>query len=188
MFEWETEMSIKPYCLSDFLAEMDHYADRIPLEELTSRLEQMEISFDEIRAHASFGEETYKRNLLHAGPAYSALILCWRSGQRSPIHDHRGSSCGVKVLKGTAIETYFDRTEHGHILATGSRELPEGGVCGSQDDDIHQVSNLLPPGKDLITLHVYSPPLLVMGLYSLTDTKIREFRDPVATLCDGAGI
>lgn len=181
-------MAIKPYCLKDFLHEMDRHAGRIPLDELTARLEQMDLSFEDIASCARFGADSYQRNLLHSGPAYSALVLCWRSGQRSPIHDHRGSSCGVRVIRGCATETFFDRSAHGHILATGSRELHEGGVCGSQDDDIHQVSNLMAPGQDLITLHVYSPPLLVMGLYSLTDTAVREFRDPVATLCDGAGI
>jgi cysteine dioxygenase len=115
-------------------------------------------------------------------------VLCWRAGQRSPIHDHRGSSCGVKVIKGVATETFFDRTPHGHVYATGSRALNQGAVCGSQDDDLHQMSNLQAPGQDLITLHIYSPPLIVMGLYSLTETRVREFNDPVATLCDGAGI
>jgi cysteine dioxygenase len=181
-------MAIKPYAVQDFLAELDRYDRRVPLDELTRRLEQLDIDFDDVRCHANFGSDHYQRNLLHNGKAYSALVLCWRAGQRSPIHDHRGSSCGVKVIKGVATETFFDRTPHGHVYATGSRALNQGAVCGSQDDDLHQMSNLQAPGQDLITLHIYSPPLIVMGLYSLTETRVREFNDPVATLCDGAGI
>ena len=49
------------------------------------------------------------------------------------------------------------------------QHLP-GAVIGSQDSDLHQVSNLQPAGADLVTLHIYSPPLLWMGTYSLTDT------------------
>lgn len=177
-----------PSALRDLWSELDRSEQRIPLEVLTARLRQVEILEEDIRPYVRFGERTYLRNLVHSGPAYSALLLCWRLGQRSPIHDHRGSSCGVRVIRGTALETRFERSPHGFVYATGSRELPEGSVCGSQDGDMHQVSNLLAPGGDLITLHIYSPPLLVMGEYSLTEPAAREFHDPVVSLCDGAGI
>lgn len=181
-------MAIKPYTLNDFLAEMDGYHERIPLDYLTERLESLEISYADIQRFAQFGRDTYQRTLIHAGPAYSAFILCWRPGQRSPIHDHAGSSCGVKVIRGEAIETYFDRTPDGHVYAVSSRTLSEGGVCGSQDADMHQVSNLQAVGRDLITLHVYSPPLVKMGIYSLYDTRVGLFADPIVSLCDGDGI
>jgi hypothetical protein len=40
----------------------------------------------------------------------------------------------------------------------------------------------------LASLHVYSPPLMVMGQYSLTSSMRTEFMDPVGELTDGAGI
>lgn len=175
-----------PQTLGEFLAALDEHRGRIPLDELRIRLSNLKISVAEIHRHARFGNDRYQRNLLHAGPAYQALILCWRSGQRSPIHDHTGSSCGVKVLLGTATETVFDRTALGHIFAIGSGRLAVNGVCATQDSDIHQVSNL--ESGDLITLHVYSPPLLCMNTYSLTDTTIAAFHDPVMTCFDGDGI
>lgn len=174
--------------LSEFLAEMDRYSERVPLDRLTEMIERLAITLDDVREFVQFGPTTYRRNLMHAGPGYQALILCWRSGQRSPIHDHRGSSCGVRVLQGVATETIFDRTPAGHVYATHSRELPEGGVCGSEDMDIHQVSNLQPAGCDLVTLHVYSPALTKMGTYSLLHTSVGEFDDPIHQFSHGAGI
>jgi len=176
------------FTLPDFFAELDGFNEGVPLDVLTRRLSKLEISLDDVRKHVQFGVKTYKRNLIHEGPGYQALVLCWRSGQRSPIHDHRGSRCGVRVLSGVATETLFEQTEDGWIYATGSRNLGESQVCGSQDSDIHQVSNLRPRGEDLVTLHVYSPALLVMGTYSLTDATRGEFIDPVYTFADGAGI
>ena len=41
---------------------------------------------------------------------------------------------------------------------------------------------------DLVTLHVYSPPLLVMGQYSLTDPMVGEFADPIFDFALGGGI
>jgi cysteine dioxygenase len=171
-----------------FLRELDGYAQRVPLDELVRRMEALQITFDDVREFARFNAERYQRNLLHSGPGYSALVLCWRNGQRSPIHNHRGSSCGVRVLPGEATETFFERNANGHVYATGSRVLREGAVCGSQDDDIHQVSNLQSGNADLVTLHVYSPPLLSMQVFSLTDTTVRDFYDPVFAFCDGDGI
>jgi len=177
-----------PQSLSEFLARMDRYSQRVPLAALVEEMADLRMSLEDVRDFVHYGETTYRRNLMHAGPGYQALILCWRNGQRSPIHDHRGSSCGVRVLRGVATETFFSRAANGLIFATKSRELAEGSVCGSQDADIHQVSNLQPDGRELITLHVYSPPLLSMGVYSLTDAGVREFVEPIYDFAHGAGI
>src|SRR5262245_59743805 len=91
-----------------------------------------------------FHRERYVRNLVHEGPGYQALVLCWRNGQRSPIHNHRGSNCGVKVLRGVATETVFARAPNGMVVAERSRALPPGHACASADGDTPQVSHLRP--------------------------------------------
>ena len=69
-----------------------------------------------------------------------------------------------------------------------THKLAAGFICATQDQDIHQLSNLQPGNADLVTLHIYSPPLLVMGQYSLTDPEVREFKDEVYAFTEGAGI
>jgi cysteine dioxygenase len=176
-----------PQSLAAFFSSLDFYSDRVPLDELTRRLEDLSCDIEDVRDHLVFGKESYRRNLMHAGPAYHALVLCWRAGQRSPIHDHRGSSCAVRVLKGVASETQFEKTREGLIYPSFTRKMPAGSVCASQDADIHQMSNLQ-SGLDLVTLHIYSPPLLVMGKYSLTEPAVGEFADPVFDYALGGGI
>ncbi len=175
---------------AELLRRLDAWTGRIPLGELESALADVRIATDDVGPHLIFGSETYRRNLVHAGPAYQALVLCWRSGQRSPIHDHAGSSCGVRVLSGEAVETVFGRTRAGMVYAMRSRTLGPGTICATQDADIHQVSNLADDARDLVTLHVYSPPLLNMGTYSLFDPHVRAFHEPVheEALVDGGGI
>jgi cysteine dioxygenase len=174
----------------DLLRRLDARRGRIPLGELEAALADLSDPLDEVRPHLKFGDDTYRRNLVHAGPAYQALLLCWRNGQRSPIHDHAGSSCGVRVLAGAALETVFDRSRAGMIYPVLSRLHEVGSVCATQDSDIHQVSNLADDGGDLVTLHFYSPPLLHMGTYSLFDTHVRPYHEPVYEefLLDGGGI
>ena len=89
-----------PRSMAELLQALDAYGSRIPLDRLAAHLEATSLCFEDVKAQAVFGDRTYRRNLLHTGPAYQALILCWKNGQRSPIHDHRGSSCGVRVLRG----------------------------------------------------------------------------------------
>jgi len=173
--------------LCELLDRLDGCSQRVPIDELVAWLETLTIDPDELRPFMRFSDEGYQRNLLRAGAGYHALVLCWKPGQRSPIHDHRGSSCGVRVLRGVMTETVFDRTPEGWIYPTHTRELSAGGVCGSEDADIHQVSNLR-PDRELVTLHIYTPPLMTMGVYSLTEPGVRSFTDPVGGLTDGGGI
>jgi cysteine dioxygenase len=148
---------------------LDSLNDRAELSELAARLREIELTGDEVSSGIRFSVQSYARNLIKAGPWYNVLILCWRNGQRSPIHDHTGSSCAVRVLRGTATETTFEFAANGQILATGSRLHRPGSVVGSQDSDIHQISNLQAGNADLVTMHIYSPPLMWMGTYSLID-------------------
>jgi cysteine dioxygenase len=48
----------------------------------------------------------YTRNLVHRGNGkFNLILVMWDSGNpRSPIHDHSGSHCFVKVLDGTMRE------------------------------------------------------------------------------------
>lgn len=174
--------------LTTLLDEMEDCQRAIAINGLVERLEQLDIDLEDVGPWVCFGESTYRRNLLRATPGFHALILCWRSGQRSPIHDHRGSACGVRILQGVATETIFDRNDAGFVYPVRTRTLRQGQVCGSFDADIHQMSNLQPNGQDLITLHIYTPPLLNMRMYSLTDPAVRDFADPVHDCYMGAGI
>ena len=166
---------------------LDRLTGRAPLGELTAEMAGLEIDCALLATFIRFSDRGYARNLVRAGPWYNALVLCWKNGQRSPIHDHKGSSCGVRVLRGTLTETLFELTPNGHVKATFSRDLLPGGVIGSEDTDIHQISNLQLGDADLVTLHVYSPPLLWMGTYSLTD-RIRGQEAMFVEFRDAAGI
>jgi cysteine dioxygenase len=168
-----------PDSLEHLFADLDRQGGPLPLPVILDWLDESRLTAGQLSHYLVFHRDRYVRNLVHAGPAYQALVLCWRNGQRSPIHNHRGSSCGVKVLRGVATETVFTRAPNGMVVAERSRDLPPGHTCASADDDIHQVSNLQSGGADLVTLHVYSPPLLRMEMFSLETPTVREWDDPV---------
>jgi cysteine dioxygenase len=173
--------------LTDLIRYLDALEAPPPLGALTKELAELEVDWAALAPHLLYSARTYRRNLVKASRHYNLLVLCWKNGQRSPIHDHTGSSCAVRVLRGTMTETLFEFAANGHVKPTLSRDVPVGSVLGSADKDMHQVSNLQAGDADLITLHVYSPPLLVMGTYSLHDRERGE--EPMyLAFTDAAGI
>jgi cysteine dioxygenase len=169
--------------------ELDRFDGPLSLRAILDWFDEVPLSAEDLVAYQVFSPQRYMRNRLHDGPAYQALVLCWRNGQRSPIHNHRGSNCGVKVLRGVATETTFARAPNGLVVPVRSHDLPTAHVCASADQDIHQVSNLQAGGADLVTLHVYSPPLLRMEMFALDNPAVLEWDDPVNDpFTQGAGI
>jgi cysteine dioxygenase len=152
--------------LNDLWATLDEHADEVPIEELTAMLERLEITAADVRGHVHFHPDHYCRNLLHCGAGYCALILCWKAGQASPIHDHRGSGCAVRVLEGKASEIKYERRPDGTLAEISRNEYPTGHVCGSWDADVHVMLNEQPEGQDLVTLHVYTPPLREIHMWT----------------------
>jgi cysteine dioxygenase len=166
---------------------LDGLRQRPLLAELTAQVSELDIGCSDVAEAVRFSERHYMRNLLRAGPWYYVLVLCWRNGQRSPIHDHAGSACCVRVLHGILTETVFEFAANGDVKAKGSCDFPPGSVIGSEDHYLHQVSNLQEGNEDLVTLHVYSPPLLRMGTYSLTD-RTRGWEPMFIEYAEAAGI
>ena len=159
--------------LIDWLRGFD---ERISLRELQQRLDDDAISADSLADYIHFSDERYSRNLLAHGPQFYALVLCWKPGQASPIHDHKGASCGVRVIEGTATETSF-RWDDGRLVPDRVTTMQAGEVCGSFDDDIHEIRNN--GDENLVTLHVYSPYLDNINLYEIDSGKVTVFSDPM---------
>jgi DMSO/TMAO reductase YedYZ molybdopterin-dependent catalytic subunit len=153
---------------------LDGLSARPPLAELRERVARLSISCDDIAEQIRFSDRNYQRNLVREGDCYNVWVMCWKNGQRSPVHDHASSACAVRVLRGTLTETRYELAPNGAARAVGSRDLGPGGVCGTQNSDLHQIANFQAGGADLVTLHIYSPPLLRMSTFSLTDVTRGE--------------
>jgi cysteine dioxygenase len=143
--------------IEQFHDALDEHGASVPLGELVQLMTDVEISVDDVADCIKFSDECYQRNLWRCGPGYAAIILCWKAGQASPIHDHKGSACGVRVLEGRITEIYSKKAD-GSLQPGRTRIYEPGSVCGSYDTDIHVIANREFAG-DLVTLHVYTPPM-----------------------------
>lgn len=151
------------------LAELIDYLDgvkgRVDLKVLAKLLSKLQLTRKDIEGACTFGLRGYKRNTISSSEHYELLALCWRSGHCTPIHDHRGVSCAFRVIEGTGTEIRFEVTPSSMVCPVATIPMAPGYVCAAADADIHQVANMQASGQDLVTLHIYSPPISKMHTY-----------------------
>jgi hypothetical protein len=142
------------------------------LMELASRL-----TLDEelIERRTAFEPDAYARNLVCRTPDVELLVLCWRSGQSTAIHDHAGSLNAIRVHRGELTSRLYTRAAtavpgRGPVELASEELVPAGALTGLDRDGIHQLVNL--SDQDLVTIHLYAPPLKVVTLYSTADDAV----------------
>ena len=142
------------------------------LEEMNSWLSTVEISQLDLQPYLGFKEGNYWRHRVCRNAAVEMLVICWRPGQKTPIHDHNGSHGVVRVQQGVMWETTFKYDDSQGLCYDNGRECPEGTITGADVPDIHQLGNPDVSGRDLITVHVYAPPLGVLKTYKVGSSQV----------------
>ena len=138
--------------LVDAIEELKHRAKDMTLPDLRRFISNLKPSESEIEPYILFTDERYARNLVYKSEDFECLVLCWRPGQRSPIHDHAKSICAVYTLSGLLSADNYRKMASGHIRADYSEDFKPGSVLTIQTTEIHQVSNLQ-DNAHLISLH-----------------------------------
>lgn len=152
--------------LAELIQYLDSLSGRADLPVLADLLAKASVTRADILDVCEFGQRSYRRNKIASSPFYELLALCWRSGHCTPIHDHRGSSCAFRVVEGVGTEIRFEHTPSGQVCPTHRLTMQPGYICAAEDADIHQVANFQESGRDLITLHIYSTPIVAMNTYA----------------------
>jgi cysteine dioxygenase len=149
-------------------------------------LDRIVLRAGEVEPHALFSERRYARNLVHKDHRFEVMIMCWKAGQRSSIHDHAGSLGGLKILQGELTESVFGPGANGMIKAVNSVDHTDGATRVEETSLIHQISNLQANDGAAVSVHIYVPPLVRMNVYSLEDPAVRNVLPQYFSL--GAGI
>lgn len=141
--------------------------------------ENINIPTDLYVKNVEFDEVNYKRNVMYRDENLEILMLCWKPGQVTPVHDHPNHGCLVRVLEGEMFESMFhlgvhyDKGETGkpkqHYYDNGypdgslkvmkQRRLGPGAVSFLEGDrGVHRLQNSS-PDRPALSLHMYAPPL-----------------------------
>jgi cysteine dioxygenase len=169
------------------IEELKHTAKEMRHVDLRRFISRLKPERSEIEPFIHFADDRYARNLVYKCADFECLVLCWRPGQRSPIHDHSTSICAVYTWDGTLSADNYRKTSNGHIRADYSEDFKPGSVLSIQTTEIHQVSNLQETAS-LISLHFYVGPLENSFLYSVQQPIHELYQRTytrVFTLADG---
>jgi hypothetical protein len=138
---------------------------------------------DSLAPHLYFCREHYTRNLIQRTPLYELIAICWESGQKSAIHNHRDQSCWMATAYGKVQVHNFKLIRKDP--STGYCELESSGQFLIEPDSpqevdpeepIHQVLNLPSFGSRAVTLHVYSRPFDTCEIYDLRNKHYEGVR------------
>jgi cysteine dioxygenase len=124
-----------------------------------------------VEAHIQFDAQRYARNLILRTPAFELLALCWFPGQQTVIHDHGGSVGAARVYRGNLTSRLFAASDGKPARLTDVDVVGPGGLAAVDRHDIHQLAN--PGPEELVTIHVYSPPLRTISAFS-TESAERQ--------------
>jgi cysteine dioxygenase len=149
-------------------------------------LNRLVLTTEEVEPHALFSEKRYARNLVYKDREFEIMIMCWKAGQRSSIHDHAGSLGGIRILQGELTECLFERAANGMIKSLSSADYEIENTRVEETSLIHQISNLQAENGKTVSVHIYIPPLVRMNVYSLEDPAVRNILPQYFSL--GSGI
>ena len=126
-------------------------------------LKEVDFSF-----YLLFDDSKYTRVVLHSDSCYELILICWKKGQGSPIHDHADSECIMCCLKGKLEENLYSDKEE--LTRLTSRDLnPLEPVHLNNTMGVHQITSLT---QNSVSLHLYIPGIINGQYY---DQAIDEF-------------
>jgi predicted metal-dependent enzyme (double-stranded beta helix superfamily) len=96
------------------------------------------------------------------GP-YEVWLVSWLPGQRTPLHDHGGSSGGFAVVEGELTERSGAAGVEAGVRAAG-RHVRPGSLRIFGAGYVHEVVNA--GTVPAVSVHVYSPALRTMTRYA----------------------
>src|SRR4051812_34435637 len=114
--------------LTNTIEELKHTARDMRLPDLRRVIAKLNPQRNEIEPYIQFSDERYSRNLVYKTEDFECLVLCWKPGQRSPIHDHANSICAVYTLDGLLSADNYRKTPNGYIRADYSEDFRPGSV------------------------------------------------------------
>lgn len=106
----------------------------------------------------SWSNDCYTRNCIVENEKFELILLCWEKGQITPIHDHGGEECWVKIIEGEFRETIYKVNESGELNVVKSTTSKAGDITYMVDFmGCHSLENLSETRS--MSLHLYAKPI-----------------------------
>lgn len=158
-------------------------------EELTQLIDSFVLCPQDWQSFVHYDKCRYTRNLIAYGKdnRFGLMLLAWGPGQRSPIHDHNGSHCIMRVLDGSLTETLYSSSSGGFESDSSiSGTENEASYVKKRETKLelnqtayihdtigwHRVTNPSAT-RPAVSLHLYAPPIERCKTYCEVEGKVR---------------
>jgi predicted metal-dependent enzyme (double-stranded beta helix superfamily) len=101
--------------------------------------------------------DRYGRREVYSDDELTVVLIVWLPGQFSVPHDHGGSACNLRVMRGVATEQRFELRKDGRVRVVEEDRFLAGSIVSCDGQDIHALGNDAESSEPLVTLHVYQP-------------------------------
>ena len=167
-----------PHRIEELLADLGLRAERpTPESVLLPVAREMEPYLGGVR----YSLDRYMRHPVVTGPDWEVMLIAWETGQKTPIHDHRGVMGSMLVFSGSLVEEVFDTPESKPALLERA-DRAAGDTCRTSPTLLHR---LFPRRGRSLSLHIYRPPLREMGIWEadgMTEVRASGYDVPADAL------
>ncbi|MFT4754201.1 MAG: cysteine dioxygenase [Salibacteraceae bacterium] len=124
----------------------------------TDIIGSLKLSSSSLKCFSSWSSTSYTRNCIIDTEDFELILLCWEKGQITPIHDHGGEECWVKVIEGEFQETIYKMDDSGTLNTIKSTVSKAGDISYMIDFmGCHSLENI--SNKRSMSLHLYAKPI-----------------------------
>lgn len=121
-------------------------------------LHSAELTSTAFEGCCSWSNDSYTRNCVIENEDFELILLCWQPGQLTPIHDHGGEECWVKIIEGEFKEILYKADEAGKLEPVKTSFSEPNDVTYMIDFmGFHTLENL--SDKRSLSLHLYAKPI-----------------------------
>ncbi|WP_409290807.1 cysteine dioxygenase [Peribacillus sp. SCS-37] len=133
-------------------------------KELKKALLDLELTLEDVKPLLRTAEgRPYYRKLLYHNEEVEMLVMNWSQLECAP-HDHGASQGWIKVLSGSSLNTVYKVDGNGWPEELFEELHQDGKLFYAPRKGVHKMKAA---GPELVTLHLYSPPISGMKVYDL---------------------
>ena len=142
-----------------------------PKTKFSKLIKSLRLKIGDFESYANWSRKGYVRNCIVENEHFELILICWSAGQKTPIHDHGGEECWVKVIDGKLKETIYRNDENDELVAISTSVKQINQVSYMKDFmGFHRLENN--SNTRSMSLHLYAKPILKCNVF---DEKLKTF-------------
>lgn len=130
-----------PPKLAALVGELNSLGAAPAAERIRQVLERAQLDFDDVQPFVKPSAHSHRRARVARTEAYELLVMTWQPGQASAPHDHAGSNCCLRVVRGAITESQYKLPRDGLVHCVETARLQPGGIAVDPGVVIHALGN-----------------------------------------------